>query len=134
MCVLLDNPQELAPCSENWRSLMAVCSSNTCAEFASFAGRAPPVSSCTNTPAPLPGGTGSAGFSFGSWDTITTNATSNRTGTGGQGGPKVTTSPTGGSNSDSSSSGQSGGVRTIIGTIGMGWLWEMVFLFWGIVW
>lgn len=205
-CLLLDNPAELVPCSDAWRQLMGVCSTPACASYANYVSKAPPVSSCTSTPNPLPGGTASAGISFsfisgsrgsntatggpvftsasrsmGGPGTTTTRGAGTETGTtttrgagagagtvsrdGSVGGSSTTATPgsnnstvTGGNGSisgtaiaeptltgtntgvgpQSTNSGfvtATGGVgRVVAGSLGFGWLWEAVFMFWGAAW
>ncbi|KAG0133735.1 hypothetical protein HOY82DRAFT_482356 [Tuber indicum] len=135
MCVLLDDPRQLTPCSQAWRDLIAVCSSQTCSEWAPHVSKAPPLSSCTNTPNDLPGGTASAGFSFG---TFTSVARSSATATGSaarsslDGASATSRKGTAGPNETGKS--DSGAGRVVAGGLGMGWLWEVVFLAWGAVW
>ncbi|PUU77651.1 hypothetical protein B9Z19DRAFT_1026772 [Tuber borchii] len=140
-CVLLDNPAELVPCSDAWRQLMAVCSTPACASYARYVSKSPPVASCTNTPNPLPGGTASAGISFGTLsgsrgsDTATggpvfTSASRSMAGPG-----TTTTRGTGAGGTNSGFVTATGGVgRVVAGGLGFGWLWEAIFMYWGAVW
>ncbi|KAG0635101.1 hypothetical protein HOY80DRAFT_1012095 [Tuber brumale] len=136
MCVLLDDPRQLTPCSQAWRDLIVVCSSQTCASWANHVSKAPPLSACTHTPNDLPGGTASAGFSFGTWTSIA-RSTPTGTGSAARSTPAKDASATSrnsGTPRETGAADSGGAGRVVASGLGIGWLWETIFLAWGAVW
>jgi len=140
---------------------MNLCASPECPQYATYVSKSPPVASCTNTPNPLPSGSGGAGFSLGTLgpgsrvDGTTTGTaglssarrtTGTATGTASREGPTSNSTVTsrggggsgttgGGSTPTAGGTAATGGVgRVVAGGFGVGWLWEAVFMFWGAVW